>query len=596
MTTPKWDLSIAYQGLGDSKIGQDIELIQQCINTLNLHAESRTSVSVMQNAIQTREAAGKLLATINTYAMCHASVDASNGEAKSLVGRLAKLSSELSQAFTPYQDALVSEPDAFIQQVLEHESDDVSGQSFQIHSERKLADTKLSIAEEQLLSALEVDGKDAWGRLYDNITGSMQVTLDNEAKTKVGLSQAASTLYGTDFEAQKPAWLGIQNAMRQNQESFSAILNALSGWRLTEYQKRSKVRDVHFLEPSLHDSRIELATLEAMIGTAKANRHVGQKAGKLMARVHGLEQMKPWNHLAGMPSLTDAEPKVYEFEEAINIIHSAFSSVDAEMAEFVTLMVEKGWIDAEPTENRRLGAYCTKLAATRTPLVFMTWGGSRSDLLTLAHEIGHAFHNWVMRDMPLCKTRYPMTLAETASIFAENIVRDYLLEQVETREEKLEMLWEELSSCYALMVNIPVRYEFEKSFYEQRANGELEASQLCELMSDTWKEWYGDSMSEPDPYFWASKLHFSISQVSFYNYPYLFGYLFSIGVYAQRESKGQQFYQDYVNLLRDTGSMMAEDVVQKHLGMDLSGQEFWQQSIDRVASKIEEFESLLDQR
>lgn len=596
MTTPKWDLTIAYQSLGDSKIGQDIELIQQCIDTLNLHAESRTSVSVMQNAIQTREAAGKLLATINTFAMCYASVDASNGEAKSLVGRLAKLSSELSQAFTPYQDALVSEPEAFIQQVLEHESEDISGQSFQIHSERKLADTKLSIAEEQLLSALEVDGKDAWGRLYDNITGSMQVTLENEAKTKVGLSQAASTLYGTDFEAQKPAWLGIQNAMRQNQESFSAILNALSGWRLTEYQKRSKVRDVHFLEPSLHDSRIELETLEAMIGTAKANRHVGQKAGKLMARVHGLEQMKPWNHLAGMPSLTDAEPKVYEFDEAINIIHSAFSCVDAEMAEFVTLMVENGWIDAEPTENRRLGAYCTKLAATRTPLVFMTWGGSRSDLLTLAHEIGHAFHNWVMRDMPLCKTRYPMTLAETASIFAENIVRDYLLEQVETREEKLEMLWEELSSCYALMVNIPVRYEFEKSFYEKRAEGELEASQLCELMSETWKEWYGDSMSEPDPYFWASKLHFSISQVSFYNYPYLFGYLFSIGVYAQRESKGQQFYQDYVNLLRDTGSMMAEDVVQKHLGMDLSGHAFWQQSIDRVASKIDEFESLLDQR
>jgi oligoendopeptidase F len=383
--------------------------------------------------------------------------------------------------------------------------------------------------------------------------------------------------------------------MRQNQESFAAILNALSGWRLTEYQKRSRLRDVHFLEPSLHGSRIEASTLDAMMDTAKANRAVGQKAGALMARVHGLDKMQPWNHLAGMPSLTDAEPKTYPFDEAIEIIRSAFATVNPEMAEFVTTMVNNGWIDAAPSDNRRLGAYCTKFAATRTPLVFMTWGGSRSNLLTLAHEIGHAFHNWVMRDMPLCMTRYPMTLAETASIFAENIVRDYLLEQVETREEKLEMLWEELSSCYALMINIPVRYEFEKSFYEQRREGELEASQLCELMSSTWQEWYGDSMEGSDPYFWASKLHFSISEVSFYNYPYLFGYLFSIGVYAQREAKGQQFYQDYVNLLRDTGSMMAEEVVQKHLGMDLSGAEFWQQSIDRVASKIDEFESLLDQ-
>ncbi|WP_159654708.1 M3 family oligoendopeptidase [Vibrio atypicus] len=596
MTTPNWDLSIAYQGLSDSKITQDIELIQQCIQTLVIHADSRSSVLVVQNAIQTSEAAGKLLSTINTFAQCHASTDATNSEAKTLVGRVAKLSSELSQAFTPYQDVLLTAPESFIDDVLNHASEDVSGQSFSIQAMRKLADTKLSIAEEQLLSAMQVDGKDAWGRLYDNITGSLQVTLEDGMQTKVGFSQAASLLYGTEFEAQEPAWRGVQNAMRDNQESFAAILNALSGWRLTEYQKRSKIQDVHFLDPSLHESRIQAETLDAMMETAKANRHVGQKAGKLMARVHGLNKMTPWNHLAGMPSLTDGEPKNYPFDEAIEIIRSAFACVDSEMAEFVTLMVKNGWIDAAPSENRRLGAYCTKFAATRTPLVFMTWGGSRSDLLTLAHEIGHAFHNWVMRDMPLCQTRYPMTLAETASIFAENIVRDYLLEQVETREEKLEMLWEELSSCYALMVNIPVRYEFEKGFYEKRSEDELDANQLCELMSSTWQEWYGDSMSEPDPYFWASKLHFSISQVSFYNYPYLFGYLFSIGVYAQRESKGEQFYQDYVNLLRDTGSMMAEDVVNKHLGMDLTAREFWQQSIDRVENKIDEFESLLDQK
>lgn len=216
-------------------------------------------------------------------------------------------------------------------------------------------------------------------------------------------------------------------------------------------------------------------------------------------------------------------------------------------------------------------------------------------MLTLAHELGHAFHNWVMRDMPICQTRYPMTLAETASIFAENVVRDHMLNQAKSKEEKLEMLWEELSSCYALMVNIPVRFEFEKAFYEQREQGDLDASQLCQLMSNTWKAWYGESMSQPDSYFWASKLHFSISEVSFYNYPYLFGYLFSIGVYSQRAEKAERFYADYVDLLRDTGSMMAEDVVKKHLGMDLSGSEFWQQSIDTVKAKIDEFEALLDQ-
>jgi oligoendopeptidase F len=596
MTAPSWNLSIAYQHLEDPKIEQDIDLIKQCIEVLVLHVDNCSTVSVMQNAIQTSEAAGKLLATVNTFAQCHASIDATNTQAKALIGRIAKLNSELAQAFTPYENALTVAPESFITDVLNHESGDVNGQAFQIECTRKIAETKLSVAEEQLLTAMQVDGRDAWGRLYDNITGSLQVTLQDGQGTKVGFSQAASTLYGTDFEAQEPAWRGIQESMKDNQESFAAILNALAGWRLTEYQKRSKVADVSFLDPSLHDSRIQASTLNAMMDTAKANRAVGQKAGQLMARVHGLPQMRPWNHLAGMPSLTDAEPKVYSFDEAIEIIYAAFKQVEPEMASFVTRMVENGWIDAEPTENRRLGAYCTKFAATRTPLVFMTWGGSRSDLLTLAHEIGHAFHNWVMRDMPLCQTRYPMTLAETASIFAENIVRDYLLEQVSSREEKLEMLWEELSSCYALMINIPVRFEFEKRFYEQRSNGELSGPELCNLMSETWSDWYGDSMSEPDAYFWASKLHFSISEVSFYNYPYLFGYLFSIGVYAQRESKGESFYTDYVNLLRDTGSMMAEEVVEKHLGMDLSNADFWQQSIDRVKAKIDEFELLLDQK
>lgn len=596
MTTPSWDLSIAYRDLNDAKIEQDIELIQQCIELLYLHVEKRHIILAMQNAIQTSEAAGTLLSTINTFANCHASVDATHTEAKALLGRVAKLNSEMSQAFSPYEDTLIHAEPEFIDAVLEHESADVAGQRFAIESSRKLSSSRLSVAEEQLLAAMKVDGRDGWGRLYDNLTGSLKLSLKLDGEDEaLGFSQAASLLYGSEFDKQEPAWRAVQGAMKTHQESFASILNALAGWRLTENKKRSKISDVHFLDPSLHGSRIVPETLDTMMSVAKANRVVGQKAGLLMARVHGLDEMKPWNHLAAMPPLGDSESKVYPFDEAIEVIKTAFAEVNPEMADFVALMVENGWIDAAPAANKRLGAYCTKFAATRTPLVFMTWSGSRSGLMTLAHELGHAFHNWVMKDMPLCQTRYPMTLAETASIFAENIVRDHLLKQAQTRNEKLEMLWEELSSSLALMVNIPVRFEFEKAFYEQREKGELTAQQLCDLMETTWKEWYGAAMTEADPYFWASKLHFSISQVSFYNYPYLFGYLFSKGVYAQRDAKGEQFYGDYVSLLRDTGSMMAEEVVQKHLGMDLTQADFWQQSIDMVKVQIDEFERLLDQ-
>lgn len=597
MTTPSWDLSIVYNDLSDPRIQDDIALVEQCIDLLNKQSADCGNVEIMQNAILTNEAASRLAGTVANFASCYASVDATNAEAKSLLGKMTRIFSELSQAFSPFDLTLTHADEEFILRVLDHENPDISGQAFSILNSRKLADTRLSNAEEQLLAAMSVDGKSAWGNLYDNLTGSLKVKLEYaDGKSEVlGFSQAASILYGSEFDRQEAAWRGVQDAMQTHQESFAAILNALAGWRLTENKKRSTKREVHFLEPSLHGSRIQAETLNAMMTVAKDSRAIGQKAGLLMAKVHGLDEMKPWNHLAAMPALS-GEAKVYDFDEAIDVICEAFETVNPEMSEFVRLMVQNGWIDAAPNASKRLGAYCTKLPATRTPLVFMTWSGSRSDLMTLAHELGHAFHNWVIRDLPLCQTYYPMTLAETASIFAENIVRDHLISKAESVDEKLEMLWEELSSALALMINIPVRYEFEKSFYERRQDGELTADEFCELMSETWKEWYGDVMSEPDPYFWASKLHFSIDSVSFYNYPYLFGFLFSKGIYAQRETKGEAFYTDYINLLRDTGCMMAEDVVEKHLSMDLNQPTFWQQSVELVREKVDEFERLLAQR
>ncbi|GLR74348.1 M3 family oligoendopeptidase [Aliivibrio sifiae] len=592
MTAPSWDLSIAFQSLDDLKLTETITQIQQRITAFSV-SDVNLEVHHLQQAILEKESISIQLATVASYGNCIASVDASNAQAKALVNQMTKLSSDLSQAFSPYLDAVVNAPKTQFEEILAL-NDDLAAQRFLLEEERKLVATRLSVKEEQLLSAMSVDGKNAWGRLYDNITGSMKVTLQlpNGTEETIGLSQAASILYGSDTLRREPAWRAIQLAMKQNQESFSAILNALAGWRLTEYQKRSAVNKLHFLEPSLHGSRIEQQTLDSMISVAKKNRAVGQKAGRLMAKMFGTEQLTPWDQLASMPPLL-GEASSYSFGEAIIIIKDAFAGVSQEMADFVDLMVKNGWIDAAPQETKRLGAYCTKFADSRTPLVFMTWGNSMSDVLTLAHELGHAFHNWVMRDMPLCKTKYPMTLAETASIFAENVVRDALLAKAKTKEDKIEMLWEELSSALALTINIPVRYEFEKAFYEQRANKELGPDQLSDLMSKTWTEWYGDSMSESDSLFWASKLHFSIPEVSFYNYPYLFGYLFSIGVYAQREAKGEHFYSDYVSLLRDTGSMRAEEVVQKHLQMDLTEERFWQQSLDRVSQQIDEFERLI---
>ncbi|GAB3524398.1 M3 family oligoendopeptidase [Photobacterium alginatilyticum] len=596
MRAPSWDLAIAYESLSDPKISQDMKIAKEKV--ADFAALDPTDLGDLMKAIALSDQLTIIVRTLSSYANCLSSVDASDDGAKKLAGSVDKLFSEFEQAFNPFIQALIHLNDDEFNTVLAGNAElgELEAYRFKLERERLKRNRLLSVAEEQLLSAMNVDGRNAWGRLYDNLTGSLSVTLklkDGSEET-MGLSQAASILYGPDSERREPAWKAISEVMCFHEQSFAAILNGLAGGRLTEYEKRSHTEQVHFLDSSLHSSRIEKETLEAMFKVARDNQAVGRKAGLQMAKLFGTEKLKPWDELASMPAIKGGKSESYSFEQGISIIREAFAGVDPEMADFVDMMVERQLIDAAPQPTKRLGAYCTKFVNTRTPLVFMTWGGSMSDVLTLAHELGHAFHNWVMRDMPVVRSEYPMTLAETASIFAENIVRDALLENAESDRDKLMMLWEEAQATLALMINIPVRFEFEQAFYEQREQGEFTPAQFRELMAGTWREWYGEAMDETNDMFWASKLHFSIPELSFYNYPYLFGYLFSKGVYAQRAVKGEQFYADYKALLRDTGSMTAEEVVQKHLGMDIRQPEFWQQSVDMISAQIDAFEQLIE--
>jgi oligoendopeptidase F len=191
-----------------------------------------------------------------------------------------------------------------------------------------------------------------------------------------------------------------------------------------------------------------------------------------------------------------------------------------------------------------------------------------------------------MRDIPLNETFYPMTLAETASIFAETTVRDYLLKTSKSQEAMKNILWQELESAQSLLINISSRFEFEKSFVEKRILRNVTVPETKEIMIASQKRWYENTLSEYNEMFWASKLHFSISGISFYNYPYLFGYLFSLGIYAKKEDLGADFHNRYVELLRDTGRMNAEDLILKHFNEDITKKDFWLKSIKICRSPI----------
>ena len=315
------------------------------------------------------------------------------------------------------------------------------------------------------------------------------------------------------------------------------------------------------------------------------------------ARALGVEgKMHPADLMAPPPSGEGGTALEVDFDAGIKMVADAVSGVHPDVATFVNRMQAEKWIDGAAGDKRAPGAYCTKFSKSRNPRVYMsTYSGSFQSVSTLAHELGHAYHNWVMKDMDMAETRYPMNLAETASIFFETVVGDGLIDLSKSDEERLQYRWYDAESAVAFLLNLPARYEFDCAVHQAREDGKTLTPTFCkDQMREAWKNWYGDSLSTYDDMFWASKMHFHITGVSFYNFPYTFGYMFALGVYAQQEEKGEDFYKSYVALLRDTGRMTAEEVVQKHLGVSIEDPEFWRGSVRIIEKKIDDFEMLVN--
>jgi oligoendopeptidase F len=287
----------------------------------------------------------------------------------------------------------------------------------------------------------------------------------------------------------------------------------------------------------------------------------------------------------------------FSWDKAKSTVRESFLRVYPALGDFFQQQViEKNWVDWEPRPGKRPGGFCTSSMLSKESRIFMTYNDSLGDLLTLAHESGHAFHGYLMRDIRPYSRSYPMTLAETASTFGEQVLMNGLLDDPAVSDaQKAMILSVEMGHGAIYLLDIPVRYEFEKAFYEERKSGELGVSRLKELMMETQGRILGDVL-EPggeDPYFWASKLHFYITGITFYNFPYTFGFLLSRALYAIFKKDGADFLGNYEEFLQLTGSDTAENVVRRTLGKNLEHPEFWSQAIRSLEEPLHRLEALL---
>ena len=610
---PRWDLASEYPAPDSAEIEEDLARLASLLDEVErlnaalvplLATAGALSVGAAQGGIEAArrvfalsEEAAPLLRDPGVYANCRLSVDSGDEGAQALRGRLQSHRKRFAELAEPLAQFLDRAPDDVVEAWLADEA--TAPARFSVEHSRKRRHELLGIEEETLAAALAEDGIHAWGRLYDQLSGTLtcEVMLGNEART-VGLAEASGLMLKPDDALRENAWRAVNGAWEEHAESCAAAINAIAGWRLEMCRRRSRGGpSVHFLDAPVHLNRISRATLDTLLEVAAEAVPLARRAARLQARAYGKERYGPWDQRAPAPAGGDSGDRAapIAYGEAMDLIAASYGAVAPRMGEFVKMMADRRWIEGTVGERKRPGAYCTGFDKSRTPRVYMTYTGGASDVITLAHELGHAYHSWVMRDLPDCQRRYGMSLAETASTFGEATVRDALLERAGTPADELAIVWEEASALVAFILNIPARFDFEKGLCEARAERPLRPAELNAMMSEAWEKWYGDSLAEPDPLFWASKLHFYISGLSFYNFPYLFGYLFSLGVYARRDGLGDEFYPRYEALLRDTGRMTAEDLAQRHLEVDLTRPGFWRETVAGLESRIDRFEALVGQ-
>ncbi|CAH0139200.1 Oligoendopeptidase F, plasmid [Peribacillus sp. Bi96] len=584
-----WDLDIFFKGGSSSsefllfldEINEEVQEFDRIVSHINSEENDESSLisafDLFKNTnMKSRQA--------SAFIGCLEAQNAQDKKAGQLRIKQMKIVASLKMVLSKLDEKLLQLDDAFFQKILDKEP--LNELKFVLNERRDRAKEKLSVKEESLITQLSLDGFEGWSQMYDAIVGSMSISYKGE---KLSVGQAANKFSEPDKRDRKELLTAWEQAWEEKSDLFARTLNHLAGFRLSVNEKRGW--DDILKEP-LEIGRMKKETLESMWNVIADHKEPLVRFLQRKAELLDVDKLS-WADLDA-PLAVTAESKVMDYQEGADFIVQQFSKFGTQLANFTQKAFEDRWIEAEDRPGKRPGGFCTGFPLNKQSRIFMTYSGTPSNVSTLAHELGHAFHSYAMREIHPLNRSYAMNVAETASTFAEMVVSDAAVKEAASEEEKLVLLEDKIQRSVALLMNIHARFLFETRFYDERKLGYVSAERLNELMMDAQKEAYGDALSDYHPTFWASKLHFYITGVPFYNFPYTFGYLFSLGIYANALKEPAGFEEKYIALLKDTGSMKVEDLAEKHLGVDLTTRDFWEEAVHACMEDVEEFMRLTD--
>lgn len=562
-------------------------LIQTAVGLPQLN---EISAAAWEDILLRSEDLSRRMSHLGSYVSCLASSDGRNeaylreeAEITRIRAELAKVRIELLRAFKNVSDAAFAELSA---------RPALAGADNYLNRLREEAGRSMSSEQEVLATELGIDGIQAWGQLYNTISSKLEFDMifPDGSRKRLPMSQRRSLLDDPDRRVRRAAFEGGNLAWQSIEDTAASALNAIAGTRLTLNRHR---RINHFLEIALFQAAITRKTLDAMFDALWANIEIPRRILRSRAQLMGLSRLA-WYDLGAPLEVPQESPR--SWDKAVATVGESFLRAYPALGDFFRkCVIEQNWVDWEPRPGKRPGGFCTTSMLSKESRIFMTYNESLGDVLTLAHESGHAYHGFLMRDVRPHARGYPMTLAETASTFGEQVLMNGLLQDPAVGDQQKALLLDiEVGHGAIYLLDIPVRYQFEKDFYEERAGGPLSVSRLKELMTETQRHVLGEILETrgEDSYFWASKLHFYITGLTFYNFPYTFGYLLSRGLYSLFAREGETFLPKYEDFLRFAGSDTAENVVKKTIGVDLQKSEFWAESIRSLERPLIELEAL----
>ena len=579
-----WDLDPIYRGFEDPAFEADLETLKTTVTAMSNLAGSLAQaqpLETLKEGIRLQEEATVLLYKLYGYASLRQSADTKDSAAGSQIGRIMAIYSGAAAPLAAYKSWATSLPN--LMELVESD-ETLKVYTFLFRNMEDSSRYLLPGRGEEIMAKMEMSGSSAWGDLQQYLTSTVPVSYRG---TTTNLSSIRNLAYDADPQVRKDAYEAELGCYDRIRDAVAFALNSIKLETISDCQLRGYESP---LQRTVKRNDMKMETLKAMLEAMDEYAPKFWQYLKAKAKAKGYENGLPWYELFAPMGKSSTK---FTAEQARDYLVGLFAEFDQELSDMVARAFDEAWIDFYPRDGKAGGAFCADVATLKQSRILTNFDGAFGDVVTLAHELGHAFHNQCIFDHRPLNQGYSMPLAETASTFNECVVMASAIGKAADKDEKIALIENQLQDATQIICDIYSRYRFETMVFANREEQFMNADTLCQYMLEAQKQSYGDGLDHNclHPYMWICKSHYY--GPTFYNFPYAFGGLFARGLYAQYEKEGAAFVPKYKKLLNTTPIATAEDVA-KVAGIDLTDKEFWRAALQTIAEQIDQLCELLD--